>query len=123
MSLEAQISDFEDRRVKALIEADTDQIEKLFRDDLHWTHSSGSTDTKAGVIEKLQGGVIRYFSIDRSETEVCIFGDTALCRGQMTMHCEVAGTEHHLKSRYSNLWVAGDAGWQMVHWQSTGVAH
>lgn len=121
MNLEDTIRACEERRVKALIGADAAELDQLFHEDLRWTHSSGTTDTKGSVLSKLTSGGTRYFKIELTDTMVRPFEAVVLTTGIAVMHAEVAGTEYHLKNRYTNLWVQVGGNWKMIHWQSTGV--
>jgi ketosteroid isomerase-like protein len=121
MNIEKTIRSYEDRRVNALLHNDSTALEQLFHEDLLWTHSAGTTDTKETILSKLASGGAKYFEIVLTETTIRTFGEVALSTGLAIMHAEVAGIEYHLKNRYTNLWVENNGQWKMIHWQSTGV--
>ena len=50
-----------------------------------------------------------------------VYGDTVVVTGQTTMAAMVEGKPKLLNSRYTNVWVKGAKGWQMVVWQSTPI--
>jgi ketosteroid isomerase-like protein len=121
MNIEGTIRACEDRRVQALIRADAEELDQLFHQDMLWTHSAGTMDTKGAVLSKLSSGGTKYFKIALTDTVIRPFGEVVLSTGVAVMHAEVAGTEYHLKNRYTNLWVEDNGQWKMIHWQSTGV--
>ena len=51
-----------DARIKAVVEADTQQLSALLSDDLRYTHSNGSVDTKDEFIAALTSGRSNYHS-------------------------------------------------------------
>ena len=121
MNIEETIRACEDRRVQALINADAAELDQLFHEDLLWTHSAGTMDTKAATLTKLSSGSTKYFTIELTDTIIRPLGEIVLSTGVAIMHAEVAGTEYHLKNRYTSLWVKDGDDWKMIHWQSTGV--
>ena len=52
----AQINDLEDRRYAAMVEADLDTLDDLLSDDVIYTHSDASVDTKTSYLDMLRSG-------------------------------------------------------------------
>ena len=46
---------------------------------------------------------------------------TAVVTGQVRIDIVVDGKPKIMHSRYTDVWVKGAKGWQMVAWQSTGI--
>jgi ketosteroid isomerase-like protein len=121
MNIEETIRACEERRVQALLNADMAELDRLFHEDLLWTHSAGMTDIKPTILTKLSSGGTKYFEIELTDITIRPFSEVVLSTGVAIMHAEVAGTEYHLKNRYTNLWAEDGGNWKMIHWQSTGI--
>ena len=52
----AQINDLEDRRYAAMVDADLDTLDDLLADDVIYTHSDASVDTKTSYLDMLRSG-------------------------------------------------------------------
>lgn len=115
----AAIALLEDRRVAATIAADSSELGALLADDLIYTHSNASVDTKTTYIDKLASGALRYVSIERNTPVITIWGDAATVTGQATLHISADGNDRVINISYLNVWVPVDDRWQMVAWQST----
>lgn len=110
----------DEARFDAQVAIDEARLGELLADELHYTHSNASLDTKASYIESMTSGRVRYRQIDRSEQSCSVFGDAALCTGRATLHVTIGGEhDRSLSVRYTDVWVRRNSTWQMVAWQST----
>lgn len=114
---EAAVRAVEDRRIKALIDDDFAALEEIFADDLTYTHSNASVDTKASYIETLRKGTTKYAAIERDTPAVRLYGHTAILTGTATM--TMRGQADPVRLRYTLVYVKRDGRWQAVAWQST----
>ena len=112
---QAEISALEDQRFRAQVGGDVDALERLLSDQLVYTHSSASVDTKASFIESIRTRR-PYQNVERSGEEVRLHGDTAVVTGQARIDLNGG---RQLNLRYTDVWVKGADGWRMVAWQST----
>src|SRR5262245_24314776 len=117
----AEIHKLEDRRYQALIDSDFEALDKLLSDDLVYTHSTGQSDTRAEYIGLCKKGVFRYRKIERPIERIQVYGETVVVTGRVKMDAIIEGNAKLLNSRYTNVWVKGAKGWQMVAWQSTPI--
>src|SRR4029450_1136152 len=72
-SLENRILSLEARRIEAMVKKDIATLDALLADDLTYTHSGGTTDTKASFIALIKERG-RYLGVDYSKTEVIPWG-------------------------------------------------
>jgi ketosteroid isomerase-like protein len=115
------IRELESRRFRAMIEADAVTLEALLADSLVYTHSSASTDGKASYIAGIKSKKWQYRQIDRPVEDLQVHGDTVVVTGQVRIDILIDGKPKIMNSRYSDVWVKGAKGWQMVAWQSTPI--
>lgn len=114
---EAAVRAVEDRRIKALIDDDFAALEEIFADDLTYTHSNASVDTKRSYIDALRNGTTKYAAIDREQPVVRLYGDTAIFTGAATI--TMRGQPDPIRLRYTLVYVKRDGRWQAVAWQAT----
>jgi ketosteroid isomerase-like protein len=113
------IRKLEDQRFQAMIDADAATLEKLLADSLVYTHSFGGTDGKASYLDGVRGKKWVYRKIERPKESIQVHGDCAVVTGQVRIELLSDGQPKTLNSAYTNVWVKGQKGWQMVAWQST----
>ena len=115
------IRELESRRFRAMIEADAVALQALLADSMIYTHSSATTDGKASYIAGVKSKKWQYRQIDRPVEDIQVHGDTALVTGQVRIDILIDGKPKIMNSRYTDVWVKGAKGWQMVAWQSTPI--
>ena len=116
-----QIRELEDRRYKAMIEGDAATLDKLLAPTLVYTHSYGGADDKRAYLDGVRAKKWVYRKIERPVEDIQIHGDSAIVTGQVRIELMQDGKAKTLNSRYTNVWVKGASGWQMVAWQSTPI--
>src|SRR5918993_6065403 len=89
---ERAVLDLEDRRYRAMIDADLETMDRLCAEELSYVHSSGVRDTKQEYFAKVRSGYYDYHSIDHPVERVEVLGDTAIVVGRMTADLSVDGT-------------------------------
>ena len=120
-AIQAEIRKLEDRRFQAMIDSDFATLEELLGDNLIYTHSTAQADTRAEYIALCKKGVFKYLKIERPVETIQVYGDTVVVTGQTRMDAIIEGKPKLLNSRYTNVWIKGAKGWQMVVWQSTPI--
>ena len=118
----ATIRDLEDRRYKAMCEADAAALETLLADTMVYTHSYGGADSKASYLDGIRSKKWKYQKIERPKENIQLFGDCAVVTGQVKIELLADGKPKTLNSAYTNVWIKGAKGWQMVAWQSTPLS-
>jgi ketosteroid isomerase-like protein len=119
--IKGEINKLEDRRVQAMIDSDFGTLDKLLGDELVYTHSTGQSDTRAEYIALCKKGVFKYLKIERPIENIQVYGNTVVVTGHTKMEVLIEGKPKLLNSRYTNVWIKGAKGWQMVVWQSTSI--
>jgi len=113
-----KILDLETKRIAAMVAKDIPALDALLGDDLSYTHSGGSTDTKASFLALIKERG-RYLGIDYLKTQVSTWGDsTAMVRGLAQIRLE--GTPGY-QVLFLDVWAIRNGTWKMVAWQATRV--
>ena len=118
---EREVRSADDARARAMIEADYDTLEQLLGDGLVYTHGNATSDGKAGYMNNLRSGKVRYLAVHQDNVTVQVYGDAAVMHGTVKLHSRRDGAERHLHNAFMTVWVKGIGGWQMVAWASTPV--
>ncbi|HEY2338761.1 MAG TPA: nuclear transport factor 2 family protein [Burkholderiales bacterium] len=113
------IKQLEDQRYAAMCAADAATLDKLLADSLVYTHSYGGSDSKASYLEGIRAKKWVYRKIERPKENIQVHGDCVIVTGQVRIELLSDGKPKTLNSAYTNVWIKGARGWQMVAWQST----
>ena len=109
----------ESRRYTAMCEADAKTLEELLGDSLVYTHSYGGADSKSSYLDGIRSKKWIYQAVEWPIEDIQVHGDCAVVTGQVRIQLLSGGQPKKLNSRFTNVWVKGRQGWQMVAWQST----
>jgi hypothetical protein len=116
--LEKKILDLEKQRIAAMVKKDIVTLDALLADDMSYTHSGGTTDTKASFIKLIKERG-RYLGVDYSNTQVITSGANAvIVRGVAQIRLENTPAYPVI---FVDMWVLRDGTWKMVAWQATRV--
>jgi ketosteroid isomerase-like protein len=117
----AEILELEERRCAAIVAKDTATLSELLADEMVYTHSSGTLDTKTSFLKALEARTLDYRGLERSDVEAVRLGDTALVTGRCEIHVVSGERELRLNVRFSAVWAHVEAGWRFLCWQSTSI--
>jgi hypothetical protein len=109
----------EDARYKAQTTGDVTAMQRLFADDLVYSHSSGQVDDKAGYIGKQSSGALQYKEMRRSNVRVRTFGCLAIITGTGSFDAAVGGKLSTFDLVFHSIWVKRGSGVEFVSFQST----
>jgi ketosteroid isomerase-like protein len=117
----SQVDDLEDRRYAAMVGPDLDALDELLSDDVLYTHSNASVDTKASYLEILRTGTLVYHSLDHTTEAVVTRPGVAIVSGTMSGSIRMNGAEKTLNSRVVAVWVADGGRWRLAAFQPTPI--
>src|SRR5271169_985977 len=87
-----EIKALEDRRYRAMLDADIAALDALCSDDLIYTHSKGDHDDKRSYLDKVGSRHFTYLEITHPADRILVVHDAAaLVTGRMTAKVSVAG--------------------------------
>ena len=109
----------EERRYRAMQEADLAALDALCAEDLSYAHSSGVRDTKDEYLAKLRSGYYVYHRIDHPVERVAVAGDTAIVVGRMTADLDVDGTAKTIDNLALAVWTRASGHWQLLAYAPT----
>ncbi|MDZ7935935.1 MAG: nuclear transport factor 2 family protein [Emticicia sp.] len=114
------VETLERKRFAAQVSKDFDFLEKVFANDLSYTHSGGKLDSKQSYIQSIRDGKSVYDKIDVEEILVREYGKAAVVNGKiMITQPPVDGKSVMLHIKYVVVYNKnGKKGWQLNTWQS-----
>ncbi len=111
----------EDRRYRAMQDADLPALEELCADELSYAHSSGVRDTKSEYLGKVRSDYYVYRRIDHPVERVAITGDTAVVIGRMTADIEVQGRAKTIDNLALAVWTRASGAWRLLAYAPTSL--
>lgn len=111
------IKKLENERFNAMAKGDVAALERLLGDNLVYTHSSASVDTKASLIDGIRTKKFTYQGFERPVEDIHVYGDSAVIGG----HARIDLGTRQLNVRYTAVWVKRGNAWEFVAWQSTPI--
>jgi hypothetical protein len=107
----AAIQGLEAERNRALVAGDVAAIGRIYADD--YTSVVASTSrTKADVLADLKSGALKLEASSNDETNVRVYGNTAVVTGKTTSKVSDKGVDTSGQSYFTRVWVN-----QMGHWR------
>ncbi len=107
------------RRFRAMTENDVSALESILSDDLTYTHTTGTTETKAEFLSSLEAQGIAYHSIEPTDVKVRIFATTAVITGISAMKVSAGENDYEFSIRFIEVYENDEENWRLVAWQST----
>jgi Domain of unknown function (DUF4440) len=117
-----RLSELEERRYQAMLDADLETLSELCSDNLLYTHSNGDRDDKASYLAKVRSGVFVYHSVAHPADRTLIANGTALISGRMTADVAVNGEMRHIDNGYLAVWMKEQGTWRFVAYQPTPLS-
>lgn len=123
MDAAKEVEALERQRFAAQVKKDYALLEKVFGDDLVYTHSNGKQDNKTSYIQSIRDGKSVYDKIDVEAVNVRAYNDgqTAAVNGTIiiTSPPHPDGQPNLARIKYVVVQVKDPRkGWQVVLWQS-----
>lgn len=117
----AELEAIDDRRAAATVAKDRATLDAVFAPDMIYVHSSAMAEDKATFIDRATTGWYDYQALTPIRRDWRVWGDTALCNGDVRIQVVARGAHKDFVSRYLSVWRRGSAGWQICAWHSTLV--
>ncbi len=106
---------------RALKEQDYIALEGLYAGDYMLVRPDGSVLNKQEVLRDLRSGGLRFHSIELGQTDVRMYGSTAVLTADSQAVSSRNGTESRLHFRLIAVYVQEGQSIKLVHFQSTSI--
>jgi hypothetical protein len=111
----------EDRRYRAMLDADLATLDEVSADELSYAHSSGARDTKGEYLGKVRSRYYVYRQIDHPVERVEVVGDTAIVVGRMTADLDVDGVPKTIDNLALAVWTRASGAWRLLAYAPTSL--
>ncbi len=113
----------ENARYAAQTSDDYAAMEKLFGNDLSYTHSSAVTENKTAYIERMRTGLTKYRKITpNADVKARTYGCIAVITGTAVYEVTSSGGPlRTLPLSFTAVWAKRPSGLEFVSWQSTSI--
>lgn len=119
------VRDNEAIRYSSLLRADIAALDKLFGENLVYTHSSGVVDTKASYLEAIADGRLLYRDAAADIQQLFAVDDegdgVVICISRIRMNVDVEGVPMRLVNQGTGVWARSGGGYKLVAFQATPV--
>lgn len=107
----------EERRRLAMLAADTAALRDILDEGLVYVHSTGTRDSRASYLGKLDDGAVRYEELSTEVVEIAVRERFALLRGTMTARVRTPDRTLVVASHYEVVWMRAAQAWRVVAFQ------
>ena len=106
-------------RYAAMIAGDVGALEALLDEDLVYSHSNGSRDSRETYLKKFTDGYFVYHRVDAPVERLLIIGDCAVLAGQMNAEVSVGDEKRSLSNGCLAVYRRANGQWKLVAYQPT----
>lgn len=106
----------------AFLQHDAAALNRLLADDWKVIHVNGREQNKAQFIDAIQSGRAKFLSIELDQTEVRLYGGTAIVTARWTNTIEFKGERSTGRDLVTRVWVKQPEGWRAVTEQAVYLA-
>lgn len=96
-------------------------VDKYEADDVIDTDPAGNVTSKAQDHQAAATGDLKFESIEPSDMQVLVFGETAVVAGVVTVKGTFKQQDISGKYRFTDTWVKRNGKWQVVATESTKI--
>src|ERR1700679_1561679 len=121
MTAEEILSIHTDTFNRALKEQDYIALEGLYADDYMLVRPDGSVLNKQEVLQDLRSGGLRFHSIELGQSEVRMYGATAVLTAESQAVSSRDGMQSRSRFRLIAVYVQQGQSIKLVHFQSTSL--
>jgi uncharacterized protein (TIGR02246 family) len=112
----------EQQRYYAMRDGDVDVLDELYADEMLYTHSNATRDTKDSLLTKIRNQELRCTDVlYYPEDVVVVLGDTAVVAGQVIGTVYVNGAPFKQCNRAVAVWTRQCGRWRVIAYQSTPI--
>lgn len=123
MTTEDAIHAAESRFFQALLGTDGETLRGVLTPDFVLIDvMTGSEIPGSVLVDLVGGGQLVFETIERIDSRVRVYGSAGVVTGQTRMGGQYQNQPFSAHSRYTHVYVGGDAGWRLASAQGTPIA-
>jgi hypothetical protein len=114
-----KISESENKRYAALIDANHELLEDLIHDNLIYIHSNGVKENKHEFISNIASKKYQYLRMKREDELIRTMGSFGIITGIGNFETILKGKFHEVRVHFHSIWVHNGNDWKFYSWQAT----
>lgn len=111
----------ENQIARAVVEADTAFVERLWDEDFVYTGVRGEVKSKADILNELRDGALTFDLLRFDDLRVRVYGDAAVVTGLATTRGRSPAGEISGEFRYTRVYAKRQGQWRLVAFQGTPI--
>lgn len=115
------IGELERRRYDAMRRSEDTVLAELCDEDLTYTHSDATSDTRDSYLRRIRDGYFDYQRLEHETYRTVLAADCALVFGRMTGEVLIAGAVRRLDSATLVVWARRPQGWRLLAFAPTPI--
>jgi hypothetical protein len=105
-----------------MLDGDADALATFLHADLHYVHANGREEGKAGQLDVVGSGKVRYGVAEPEDVSAAAHGGVVALRGRVRIEGVAAGNPFVATNLFKSLWIKEADSWQMVSWIAVRVS-
>lgn len=108
------LTEAHERRMKALLDADTTALAEVVSEDMNFVSPTGTILTRPEVVAAFEAGTMRIERMDCSEISIRIYGDMGILMYRAMAKTRMGDTVLEGDTRSTSVYVRNGDSWKMV---------
>ena len=111
----------ENRRLAAMVRADTAALRPMLEDQLSYTHSNAMVETRESHLSAIGSRRTVYQALAPVSLSYRLVGELAIGTGIVSAKGSLEGTAFDVTLRVTTVHLRRDGTWRLLAWQSTRI--
>ena len=109
-----EIRKLDRERIRAQVNADAVELDRIYADDFIGIGPSGTLRTKKEVLSDFKSGSLKFQSITTDDVRIRVYGNAAVETGLSTMKGQDAERTVPEENRFTRVWIKQGGRWRLV---------
>ncbi len=110
------------KRIEATLNADVEELDECYADDLVYAHSDGRVDDRGILLAGIASGRVDYQKIEIVEQGIRVYEGVAVITGSADFLVVAGDQINEMTLSFTSIYVQSDGRWQFASWHSSRVA-
>jgi hypothetical protein len=110
-------------RIEATLNADVDELNECYADDLVYAHSDGRVDDRGVLLAGIASGRVDYQKIEIVEQGIRVYDGVAVITGSADFLVVAGDQINEMTLSFTSVYVQNDGRWQFASWHSSRVVN
>ena len=111
------------KRIEATLNADVEELDECYADDLVYAHSDGRVDDRGILLAGIASGRVDYQKIEIVEQGIRVYEGVAVITGSADFLVVAGDQINEMTLSFTSIYVQSDGRWQFASWHSSRVAN